>query len=83
MPIYEYVCSKCKFKFELMRPISQSTKAASCPQCKERAERAPSTFTAFTTNEETGERKAFTNKWCGTCGQTNCGTCPLKLAGHG
>lgn len=33
MPIYEYSCSKCKDEFELMRPFSQSAKAAPCPRC--------------------------------------------------
>lgn len=82
MPIYEYVCSECKFKFELMRPLSQSTKAASCPKCHQKAERALSTFAAFT-KDETGESHAFTDKWCASCGQTSCGTCPLKSAGGG
>jgi len=34
MPIYEYVCQKCKKRFELVRRIKENgRKAASCPKC--------------------------------------------------
>ena len=34
MPIYEYVCQKCKKSFELVRRIKEDgRKAASCPKC--------------------------------------------------
>ena len=34
MPIYEYVCQKCKKAFELVRRIKEDgRKAATCPQC--------------------------------------------------
>ncbi len=34
MPIYEYRCTKCRTKFELMRRIAQRDDAATCPHCK-------------------------------------------------
>ena len=49
MPIYEYLCSECKSKFEQMRPLSQSGKSADCPKCHNPARRKMSTFAAFTT----------------------------------
>ena len=34
MPIYEYVCQKCKKSFELVRRIKEDgRKAATCPKC--------------------------------------------------
>jgi len=34
MPIYEYVCQKCKKSFELIRRIKENgRKAATCPKC--------------------------------------------------
>ena len=31
MPLYEYYCRSCSAKFELLRPMSESSKLASCP----------------------------------------------------
>jgi putative FmdB family regulatory protein len=39
MPIYEYLCPNCKVKFELLRPLSQSSEVASCPRCHTDAKR--------------------------------------------
>ena len=39
MPIYEYRCPKCEIDFELMRPMSEMSKPAPCPQCGTEAER--------------------------------------------
>ncbi|MFB0557094.1 MAG: zinc ribbon domain-containing protein, partial [Dehalococcoidia bacterium] len=44
MPIYEYFCPNCKLKFELLRPLSQSDKIASCPHCHTNAKRMLSSF---------------------------------------
>ena len=33
MPIYEYVCPRCKTEFEVIRPFSEADKPAKCPQC--------------------------------------------------
>ena len=37
MPIYEYVCPRCKTEFELMRPFNEADKPAKCPKCKSEA----------------------------------------------
>ena len=34
MPIYEYVCSDCDLKFELIRSLSQAEEGALCPRCQ-------------------------------------------------
>jgi len=51
MPIYEYVCLKCKSKFELLRPMSQANERVSCPHCHSQAERALSSFACFSKDE--------------------------------
>ena len=44
MPIYEYVCSECSLKFELLRPLSRANEEAPCPRCHNGAERVFSRF---------------------------------------
>ncbi len=45
MPIYEYVCSKCKDKFELMRGFNQDDEGIKCPKCgAENSEKVISLF---------------------------------------
>ncbi len=44
MPIYEYVCHKCKTQFELRRSFSDSDKPGQCPKCNLSAQRLISSF---------------------------------------
>jgi len=44
MPIYEYWCPTCQKEFELMRPMSEYNKAATCPICGTESEKLVSTF---------------------------------------
>jgi putative FmdB family regulatory protein len=44
MPIYEYICTKCKTEFELMRPFSEADKPAVCPKCNSEAQKLVSGF---------------------------------------
>ena len=39
MPIYEFVCSECKHRFEVTRPRAEAGKDARCPKCKCKARR--------------------------------------------
>lgn len=48
MPMYEYLCEACDGVFDLMRPMSQATEPADCPECSGRCERIMSEFSAFT-----------------------------------
>ena len=50
MPIYEYFCSKCALEFELMRPFSESDKAAKCPKCRSIAQKLVSGFGSKTSS---------------------------------
>ncbi len=76
MPIYEYSCHKCDYEFELMRPISQSSAAATCPKCKHDADRKLSTFASFSVSSGGSVTPvAGTGSTCATCGGTHCSTC--------
>jgi putative FmdB family regulatory protein len=46
MPIYEYVCSSCGYRFEkLVRSIGAGEPKTRCPRChKDNAQRAVSSF---------------------------------------
>jgi len=78
MPIYEYVCSDCGLKFELLRPFSEAGEKASCPRCHQNAERIISACASFSKNEA-GESipLAGTGSSCGSCGATSCDPCGL------
>jgi putative FmdB family regulatory protein len=39
MAIYEYLCTKCRNEFELMRPIGEAEKPARCPRCGSEAQK--------------------------------------------
>ena len=79
MPVYEYFCSNCKSKFELLRPVSCAGQGASCPKCHQEARRVFSPFIAFNRFahvEEGQEPIAGTmGHSCSSCGATSCDTC--------
>jgi len=74
MPIYEYVCSDCNARFELMRSMSRSEEAAECPKCKHNAERVLSGFACFS-SDESGMTSAVGGSSCAGCMSGNCATC--------
>ena len=76
MPIYEYTCPDCEIKFELIRPLSQSSEAASCPKCEKSAERVLSSFACFSTDER-GLPSMLGGNPCSSCGASNCDTCNI------
>lgn len=78
MPVYEYFCSSCKSKFELLRPVSFAEQGASCPKCHREAQRIFSPFVAFhrfAKAEEAQEPIAGTMGPCSSCTATSCDTC--------
>ncbi len=76
MPIYEYVCSKCGLKFELLRSLSQANEEGSCPQCHSVAERVLSTFVSHST-DDMGFTQSLGGDSCSSCGATGCDSCNL------
>ncbi len=76
MPLYEYVCSRCGFRFELLRPISRSSEGASCPCCQNGAERVLSPFTSFS-KSDSGVTTALGGSSCSSCSAASCDSCHL------
>lgn len=82
MPIYEYVCSDCKCKFEEIRPHSRAEEDAPCPHCHKAAKRKMSAFRAnfpksmsdYTAMAE-GMAKSSAGGGCSSCGGGSCSSC--------
>jgi len=75
MPLYEYRCPKCEFKFELLRPMSQVDEEASCPRCNNGARRILSSFAAFSKSSSGDSTPVGGDNACGACSATSCSTC--------
>ena len=76
MPIYEYCCSKCNNKFELLRTLSQSDEDTSCPQCQNVARRIFSRFASFSKdNNGASVPVAGTGSSCSGCSANSCSNC--------
>ncbi|MDD5126562.1 MAG: zinc ribbon domain-containing protein [Dehalococcoidales bacterium] len=84
MPIYEYICSDCKCKFEELRPQSRAEEDAPCPRCHKPAKRKMSAFRAnfvksigdYTAMAEAmAKDNAGSGGGCASCGGGSCSTC--------
>ena len=77
MPIYEYICSTCRNKFDRMGQMSTSNEKISCPECGTLSSRAFSVFSA-TFKSPGGDRvpsEVMAGMGSGggcNCGGTNC-----------
>ena len=47
MPLYEYECQECKYKFDHRLPMSRRDEAIACPKCKGTTKRLISGGTGF------------------------------------
>jgi putative FmdB family regulatory protein len=73
MPLYEYFCPKCASKYELLRPISRSDDAGTCPKGHGGGARTLSMFAAVTKGRSANEMMdASSGGGCG-CGGGACG----------
>jgi putative FmdB family regulatory protein len=78
MPIYEYFCSECGLKFELLRPLSQADKEALCPQCHKNAERKFSAFSCYSKSDSGFPTPvAGAGGSCSGCSASSCDSCGL------
>ena len=77
MPIYEYVCSKCGSKFELLRRLSQASEDAPCPECQSTAKRIMSTFAACSRSSDGFSTPISGSSSCASCSATSCNTCDI------
>jgi len=76
MPIYEYNCPDCDITFELMRPLSEADKDASCPRCHHQSRRIMSPCVSFT-RDSIGltSRVSGSGSSCAGCSSGSCATC--------
>ena len=77
MPIYEYACSDCGLKFELLRALSQANEGASCLHCHNNAERIFSTFASFSKSNSGLTAPLAGSNPCASCSATSCDSCSL------
>ena len=69
MPLYEYVCTTCRNRFEKLGSMNASTEAVPCPDCGSQAARAISVFASFTRGAG-GEMQAVAGGGMCACGGT-------------
>jgi putative FmdB family regulatory protein len=77
MPLYEYYCSQCETRFELLRPMSRSDRSATCPNGHEGAQRVVSVFSAVSKGAGGETASIAGGSSCDTCSSSSCSTCPL------
>jgi len=79
MPLYEYVCSDCKTKFEIRRAMSLIDDPAECPQCHhDHTARQISRVAAFGRDESGATSAVSGGGGCGSCGGGSCGSCASR-----
>jgi putative FmdB family regulatory protein len=76
MPIYEYICSKCEQKFELLKAMSQAGESVPCPSCGGKAERVLSRFCSHA-DESLDFPGSGGGSACSSCSSDSCSTCSL------
>lgn len=70
MPIYEFVCRKCKTDFEEL--VLSSSEKIACPKCgSKRVDRAMSTFSY----SSGGSYRHASGDSCGGCSKGSCSGC--------
>ncbi len=76
MPIYEYICSDCQQKFELLKPMSQAGKGATCPNCGGKAGRVLSRFCSHS-DESLDFLDSGGGSACSSCSASSCDSCSI------
>ena len=70
MPIYEYACGTCGYKFDRLQAMG--SEGADCPRCTQPAGRAISLFSAVTSGDG-GELSSLAGMGgCGSCAGGSC-----------
>ncbi|MBL7081151.1 MAG: zinc ribbon domain-containing protein [Candidatus Omnitrophica bacterium] len=71
MPIYEYQCSQCKVKFELL--IRTNQERVICPHCH--SPKITRLFSVFAHFSKDTQGNITSNSSCSSCVSHNCSTC--------
>ncbi|HEY68013.1 MAG: zinc ribbon domain-containing protein [Chloroflexi bacterium] len=76
MPLYEYCCSECGARFDVLRAMSDADASIACPKCNsENTHRVISLFSAIGSEGLI----AGTGASCGSCTPSaSCATCSLR-----
>jgi putative FmdB family regulatory protein len=69
MPIYEYRCSACAHRFEVLQRMGDGAEGLACPSCG--APRVEKQFSTFAAGAGAGASQAAP---AGGCGAPGCGT---------
>ena len=76
MPLYEYKCSECETRFDLLRAMADADAPIACPQCGSRdTRRMISLFSAVGSEGVIAGAGAS----CGSCSPSaSCATCGMR-----
>ncbi len=67
MPLYEYQCSACGGRFEILQPLGGGSRDLTCPQCRSsEVEKVLSTFAAGSHGSGQGQGFASPQSGCGS-----------------
>ena len=72
MPLYEYYCSTCSTKFELLRAMGRSSQPATCPAGHPGAGRVISVFAARTSQGDSATTAIAEGGGCSSCAGGAC-----------
>ena len=76
MPLYEYVCTGCDLKFELLRPFSKADAPAACPTCGgQDTKRVLSLFASFSKGSDGATQAVAGSGGCASCAGGHCASC--------
>ena len=74
MPIYEYVCATCEYKFDTLQAMDAP--GADCPRCSQPARKAISLFSAVTAG---GDGEMGSVAGMGGCSSGACSSCACAI----
>ncbi len=76
MPIYEYSCTKCNNRFEMLHSLENAGEAVTCPVCGDKAKRVLSACATFSRGENGISKPiARSGNSCGGCSSGSCSSC--------
>ncbi|MFQ6069082.1 MAG: zinc ribbon domain-containing protein [Candidatus Aminicenantales bacterium] len=70
MPIYEFSCKKCSFKFESLVSMGKENEVC-CPRCG--GKEIQKLFSSFGIGG--GSKRTVSSSSCSSCSATSCNTC--------
>jgi len=76
MPLYEYVCEECQYKFDLLRGFACADDPAICPRCERPSgRRLLSRFAAVSKGGDGSSTSIAGSGSCASCGASSCAGC--------